>query len=262
MHLFMDDPSVFYRATRDLFAAGDARPSLCHRFIAELERRGKLLRNYTQNVDGLEIVAGVTRLVQCHGSTRTATCVTCGHRVGMDTALPAILRGDVPTCPACAPAGTRSATECERSGVVGSDRPPKRAAAARAADSLRVTDARTLCALKPDIVFFHEPLPPAYAASLLSDVKAADAFVVVGSSLQVQPVCGVLGVLPPALPAVLLNRHTVGAPHSFDVELLGDCDATARTLAGALGWEVGEVGEAPKESPPAPSASHAPEVSR
>jgi len=40
---------------------------LCYRFIAMLEKSGQLLRNYTQNIDTLEQVAGIKRVVQCHG---------------------------------------------------------------------------------------------------------------------------------------------------------------------------------------------------
>eukprot|EP00975_Prorocentrum_lima_P005045 1097685-Prorocentrum_lima.AAC.1 len=56
---FDDDPQPFYRFARTLFP-GSIRPSKMHRFLAALERQGKLLRNYTQNIDGLERVAGLT----------------------------------------------------------------------------------------------------------------------------------------------------------------------------------------------------------
>jgi len=42
-------------------------PSLSHKFIKLLEDKGKLLRNYTQNIDTLEQKAGITKMVQCHG---------------------------------------------------------------------------------------------------------------------------------------------------------------------------------------------------
>ena len=46
---------------------GQFQPSLSHYFIAELEKKDKLLRNYTQNIDTLEQAAGLTRVIQCHG---------------------------------------------------------------------------------------------------------------------------------------------------------------------------------------------------
>lgn len=46
---------------------GQFQPSLCHKFISMLDKQGTLLRNYTQNIDTLEQVAGVQRIIQCHG---------------------------------------------------------------------------------------------------------------------------------------------------------------------------------------------------
>ena len=46
---------------------GQFSPSPSHRFISALERRGKLLRNYTQNIDTLEQAAGITKVLHCHG---------------------------------------------------------------------------------------------------------------------------------------------------------------------------------------------------
>jgi NAD-dependent SIR2 family protein deacetylase len=68
-------------------------------FIKLLEDKGKLLRNYTQNIDTLERVAGIKNVVQCHGmllymlltrvfltvvllgSFATAKCIVCGYQV-------------------------------------------------------------------------------------------------------------------------------------------------------------------------------------
>lgn len=41
---------------------------MSHRFIKALEDKGKLLRNYTQNIDTLENTAGIERVVYCHGN--------------------------------------------------------------------------------------------------------------------------------------------------------------------------------------------------
>lgn len=35
--------------------------------LVSLSLRYQLLRNYTQNIDTLESLAGVTRVLQCHG---------------------------------------------------------------------------------------------------------------------------------------------------------------------------------------------------
>ena len=68
---------------------GQFTPSPSHCFIASLERKGKLLRNYTQNIDTLEQAAGITRVIQCHGTLCT-TCVWCeiDHHISVTLFLP------------------------------------------------------------------------------------------------------------------------------------------------------------------------------
>lgn len=46
---------------------GMFEPSFSHKLIAHLEKSDKLLRNYTQNIDTLEKVAGIERVIECHG---------------------------------------------------------------------------------------------------------------------------------------------------------------------------------------------------
>jgi NAD-dependent SIR2 family protein deacetylase len=76
MGFFEIDPAPFYRFAPALLPAQHIRPSPCHRFLALLQSRKQLLRNYTQNVDGLERRAGVTQaaLMECHGSMATFKC--------------------------------------------------------------------------------------------------------------------------------------------------------------------------------------------
>ena len=65
---FRIDAEPFYKFAGKLVPDDNLKPSPCHKFIASLEARGKLLRNYTQNVDGLERKAGISRVIECHGS--------------------------------------------------------------------------------------------------------------------------------------------------------------------------------------------------
>jgi NAD-dependent SIR2 family protein deacetylase len=64
---------------------GNFTPSPSHKFIKLLEDKGKLLRNYTQNIDTLEQVAGIERVVQCHGSFASASCVSCKNKVSFES---------------------------------------------------------------------------------------------------------------------------------------------------------------------------------
>ncbi|EJD73785.1 Sirt1 protein [Loa loa] len=80
INYFSKNPKPFFEFARELFP-GRYEASMCHYFIKALEDSGKLLRNYTQNIDTLEQVAGIKRIVQCHGSFATATCRNCGIKV-------------------------------------------------------------------------------------------------------------------------------------------------------------------------------------
>ena len=83
LYYFKSNPLPFYQFAREIYP-GRFKPSLTHYFIKELERRGKLLRNYTQNIDCLEDLAGIKRKVECHGSFQTASCLTCGKQVSAE----------------------------------------------------------------------------------------------------------------------------------------------------------------------------------
>ena len=77
---FRDDPRPFYQLAKKILfkdrtseTCASRQPSPTHRFIAALETSGRLLRCYTQNIDGLEAAAGVssTRL-RCPSQTTHA----------------------------------------------------------------------------------------------------------------------------------------------------------------------------------------------
>lgn len=52
---------------------------MTHSFIKLMSKKGVLLRNYTQNIDSLERVAGITsdKLVECHGCFSHCHCTRC-----------------------------------------------------------------------------------------------------------------------------------------------------------------------------------------
>lgn len=96
--------------------------------------------------------------------------------------------------------------------------------------------------MKPDIVLFGEPLPPAVATCVAADVRpgAADLVLVVGTSLAVAPVSTLPARFPAGVPRVLLNRTPVVPPGgAFDYVALGDCDAIVGALRRELGWAGG-----------------------
>jgi NAD-dependent deacetylase len=75
---FRSDPARFWSFYRPrLSGLGGVDPNPAHEALAELERRGLLEAVITQNIDTLHTRAGSERVVEVHGSIRTAGCQSC-----------------------------------------------------------------------------------------------------------------------------------------------------------------------------------------
>jgi NAD-dependent protein deacetylase/lipoamidase len=104
---YVNDPEVrrvnwARRAEGELWA--DVEPNLGHRALVHLERRGKLHTLITQNVDELHQRAGndPAKIVEVHGTTRKAGCLSCGWRTEMEVVLDRVRAGEAdPDCPEC-----------------------------------------------------------------------------------------------------------------------------------------------------------------
>lgn len=102
IRLFREDPSIFFSIAKDILPT-EKKFSPTHAFIRLLQDKGKLLTNYTQNIDNIEANAGVLpeKIVQCHGSFATATCTKCKYKVPGETIFDTIRMGKVPECKRC-----------------------------------------------------------------------------------------------------------------------------------------------------------------
>ena len=102
IEVFRQDPSIFYTFAKKILPA-TTKFSPTHGFLRLLQDKNKLLRVYTQNIDNLERLAGVRddKLVQCHGSFATASCMRCKLQVPIDEIKPNILDGIIPKCRSC-----------------------------------------------------------------------------------------------------------------------------------------------------------------
>ncbi|KAJ3108468.1 NAD-dependent protein deacetylase sirtuin-2 [Phlyctochytrium planicorne] len=113
----------------------------------------------------------------------------------------------------------------------------------------RCTDCDGL--VKPDITFFGEALPARFRELYHRDLKEADAVIVIGTSLNVNPFALLIKdkVLPFKTPRLLINREVVGEGGLFgfdfsgkwedylrDALFLGDCDDGCAKLAELLGF--------------------------
>ncbi|XP_065834909.1 NAD-dependent protein deacetylase sirtuin-1-like [Oscarella lobularis] len=216
INFFRHNPLPFFKFAKEIYP-GQFRPSLSHRFISLLESKNKLLRNYTQNIDTLEQVAGISRVVQCHGSFATASCMQCKYKVSSDVIKDDIFNQVIPKCPRC---------------------------------SLEIpVNPLTPSIMKPDIVFFGEGLSEEFFTTFKRDEEEVDLLIVIGSSLKVKPVAMIPNLIPEHVPQILINREPL-MRLNFDIELLGNCDEIINYLLSRLGDEWDHAGE--KEDPGIP----------
>eukprot|EP01094_Clydonella_sp_ATCC50884_P026607 TRINITY_DN735_c0_g1_i2.p1 TRINITY_DN735_c0_g1~~TRINITY_DN735_c0_g1_i2.p1 ORF type:complete len:801 (-),score=204.20 TRINITY_DN735_c0_g1_i2:57-2459(-) len=255
---FMRSPDLFYEVVRQTFlpvVAGKVQPSYVHHFIAMLEEKGVLLRNYTQNIDMLESIAGLSddRIVESHGSFASARCVSPGCTFGSQR-------------------GERQRTNSSGVSDQESDVPPPGEGATKL-DSVMQHVWDTCAAggvprcpecgglVKPDVVFFGEGMPSRFMDLGKEDLEQCDLLLVLGTSLVVYPFAGMVSRVPLMTPRVLLNREAVAvwrdlavvekedgvhranetggvddAQQYRDVSFQGDCDVGVRRLAECLGW--------------------------
>eukprot|EP01119_Soliformovum_irregulare_P015441 TRINITY_DN4347_c0_g1_i2.p1 TRINITY_DN4347_c0_g1~~TRINITY_DN4347_c0_g1_i2.p1 ORF type:complete len:776 (+),score=247.52 TRINITY_DN4347_c0_g1_i2:101-2428(+) len=201
------DPIPFFRVCRDIFLPvyqGKHKPTLTHHFIKMLADKNLLLRNYTQNIDTLEISVGIPEnlVVPSHGDFSKSYCMDCHKEHPIKEFWEVIVQAGIPTCRHCG-------------GVV-----------------------------RPDVVLFGEQLPPSFLDARHDDFAKCDLLIVMGTSLVVYPFASLVKAPAENVPRLLINRDPVGVftrcndqDNFRDVALLGDCDDGIRTLAKELGWE-------------------------
>ncbi|XP_063800745.1 NAD-dependent protein deacetylase sirtuin-3-like isoform X1 [Pseudophryne corroboree] len=99
---FLREPHAFLQLCQELLP-GRHHPNPAHYFLRLLNDKRVLLRVYTQNIDGLERVAGipVEKLVEAHGSFSSSTCTMCLKEYPGKTFSDAVLESQVPRCSSC-----------------------------------------------------------------------------------------------------------------------------------------------------------------
>lgn len=60
IEIFKEDPTIFFSVAKDILPE-TKRFTPTHAFIALLQKKGKLLTNYSQNIDNIEAHAGISR---------------------------------------------------------------------------------------------------------------------------------------------------------------------------------------------------------
>lgn len=85
----------------DFFAR--ARPNAAHMALSRLHQLGYLHTLITQNVDGLHREAGIPEenLIEIHGNSTFATCLSCGARAELEDQRAEVDAGVSPRCGKC-----------------------------------------------------------------------------------------------------------------------------------------------------------------
>jgi NAD-dependent SIR2 family protein deacetylase len=171
---FMTDPRVrqryWARSAVGWPVIRGAKPNGAHRALARLEDQGFVQLLITQNVDGLHAAAGSRNVIDLHGRLDTVRCMQGDHpmpRAELQQRLLASNPGWAEIEGRVAPDGDVDIEGRDYSAFVVPDCPQ--------------------CGglLKPDVVFFGEPVPRDRVDRAFEGVANADALLIVGTSLMV-----------------------------------------------------------------------------
>ncbi|CAF1019541.1 unnamed protein product [Adineta ricciae] len=211
LDFFRTNPKPFFLLAKELYPQ-KFTPTPTHYFIRLLEEKKKLLRVFTQNIDSLERVAGIStdKIVEAHGTFFTSHCLDCREEYDLEFIKEIIFKDEIPHCKKC-------------DGIV-----------------------------KPDIVFFGEKLPARFNDCVHSDFSKADFLIIIGTSLKVAPFNRLLTFVDKNCPRLLINMEPAGNSNQdmgFGALLYGKkanrrdvfhqstCDEGVSELAKSLGWE-------------------------
>ena len=222
---FMRDPAMRARYWARSFVGwpivARAQPNRAHAALVALEARGRLAPLITQNVDGLHTRAGQRSVIDLHGRIDQVTCTACATRVPR-AEIQRQLAAEHPEwtslTAATAPDGD---ADVERVVIEDFTPPPCPHCGGL---------------LKPDVVFFGENVPRERVLDTQAALAAADAMLVVGSSLMVYSGFRFARMARERdLPLAILTRGVTRADAIATVKLDADCEA----VLAAIGNDVG-----------------------
>lgn len=233
--------SSFHKMVRDLsHLTKNAQPTPFHHMLATLAEEGRLMRLYSQNVDGIDTALPPLatkvplntkgpwpKTIQLHGGLAKMVCQKCGFLLDFDATL---FEGPEP--PPC--------NECEDADM------------ARTAAGLR---SHGIGRLRPRMVLYNEynPDEEAIGAASHADIKnRPDAVIVVGTSLKVpgirrlaRELCAVTRDRRGGFTAwINMDPEPVGndMKDCWDMVVRGECDEIARYV-GLPRWDDKDCGE-------------------
>ncbi len=184
---FLQNPARFWKMNLDLKNSGDfdlasASPNAAHYSLAKMESKGIMKCIITQNVDSLHQKAGSIEVVEFHGNLLRAICMKCKTLEPIEKVEQRVSSGEQET------------PRCNHCGGL----------------------------LKPDAVFFGEPIPSKALMASKVMSQRCDALLVIGTSLQVFPAAEIPIVAKsksPSATIIEINREP-SALHTQVTDLL------------------------------------------
>ena len=228
---FVASPAVRRRYwARSVFGwerVAGAEPGSVHRALARLEQAGHARAVVTQNVDALHQRAGSRRVIDLHGRLDEVECLDCGARIRRADMQALLLAWNGPFLAAlgAAPGATAAA------------RPDGDVQLEADFSDFRVPDCPSCGGvLKPAVVFFGENVPRARVDATLCALAAADALLVVGSSLMVFSgfrFC--VAAREVGKPVAAVNLGRTRADELLSLKVASDCGPALEQVVDALG---------------------------
>jgi NAD-dependent SIR2 family protein deacetylase len=205
-------------------ALARAAPNAAHRAIAELQADARLGGLITQNVDGLHQRAGSGDVIELHGNIHGVVCLDC-HASFPRRFVQELLEELNPGVHGAAAATTIAAAPDGDAHLE-----PDALAEFHVADCIHCGGT-----LKPGVVFFGDGVAPACSAQALAAMEAADALLVVGSSLMVLSgfrFCRMAAAS--GKPIAAINRGITRADDLLNLKIDGSAERLLPGLRAAL----------------------------
>ena len=209
INCFYSHPEYFYDFCKG-FNIDHCKPTKTHLFMGFLCKKNVISKIYTQNVDGLELKAGVPRdkIVFAHGTITEAGCPECGSSVDIEELKKYIMDDKIYYCPKCTK--------------------------------------KVPC--KPKVVFYGENLPQSFFNGF-NNIYSTDLSFIMGTSLKVFPFGRLPYEIPKDSWRVLINKEEVGTIFSLnrfkftneykkDLFLPGNTDEIVEKIVKDVGWET------------------------
>jgi NAD+-dependent protein deacetylase sirtuin 2 len=190
-NMFLQNPLPLLELQREFILGTHEqkwKATIAHRFVELLHSKtSKLVRLYTQNIDGLEdqcVQLPRDKVIAVHGSMDRAQCERCQSDMNYDDFCRKVKEQikDLSRQDSSAPDESTAIT-CPTCGYN---------------------------AMKPSIVLFRSSLPREFFESVPNDVKDTDLLLIIGTSLRVAPANSLVWRVPKTCLRLLVNREEVG----------------------------------------------------